>query len=468
MADTDAPGVPGGRAPGGPEPGGVAPGGRAPGGGLEPLDALEERVLTAVAEGSDELVALARDLVALDTTARETGDPPRDEERLQRLLEARLRAAGAETDLWEPEPTGCGERHLPDRLTFEGRPQLTAGFAGRGGGRSLLLNGHIDAVSAEPKELWKSDPFAAEIRDGRIYGRGIADMKGGIAAMAFALETLRRLDVGLAGDVTFCTVTDEESSGAGGFAAVRRGVEADAGVVAEPTDFDVWVACRGSLTPTITVEGRPGHAEMRQPHWRAGGAVNAIEKMKLVLDAAERLREEWRGRPDMQHPHVSPGDIVPTVIAGGEWEVTYPASCRLVCEVIYPPGQVGEDGTARALEREITETIESAVRVDPWLREHPLRWFWDCDVVPAEVDPAHPIVTAAMGAGAAVGRAGRITGFDSWHDGATFTRAGTPTVCFGPGPAHTLHTIDEWATIDDLIDFASAAALLTMRWCGVV
>jgi len=439
-------------------------------GGTPPaaLNALQERVVAAVHEGRDELVALARELVALDTTAREAGDPPRDEERLQRLLEARLRAIGAETDLWEPESTGSGNRHVPDGLTFEGRPQLAARLAGRGGGRSLLLNGHIDAVSAEPTELWSSDPFAAEVRDGRIYGRGIADMKGGLAGMLFALEVMRRLDVRLAGDVVYCTVTDEESSGAGGWAAVKRGVRADAGVVAEPTDFDVWVACRGSLTPTITVEGRPGHAEMRQPHWRAGGAVNAIEKMKLVLDAIDRLREEWRGRPDMQHPYVSAGDIVPTVIAGGEWEVTYPASCRLTCEVVYPPGQVGDDGTARHLEREITEAIENAVRVDPWLREHPLRWFWDCDVVPAEVDPGHPVVATALAAGAAVGRAGRITGFDSWHDGATFTNFGaTPSVCFGPGPADTLHTIDEWAGIDDLVDFAAATALLTMRWCGV-
>jgi len=438
------------------------------GGPAQPLTALEERVVAAVAEGRDELVALARELVALDTTARETGDPPREEDRLQRVLEARLRAIGAETDLWEPEPTGTGNRHVPDDLDFAGRPQLTARLAGRGGGRSLLLNGHIDAVSAEPRELWSCDPFAGEVRDGRVYGRGIADMKGGVAGMLFALETLHRLGVAPAGDVVFCTVTDEESSGAGGWAAVRHGVKADAGVVAEPTDFDVWVACRGSLTPTITVEGRPGHAEMRQPHWREGGAVNAIEKMRLVLDAIERLREEWRGRPDMQHPYVSPGDIVPTVVAGGEWEVTYPATCRLTCEVIYPPGQVGEDGTARELEREITETIESAAAVDPWLREHPLRWFWDCDVVPAEVDPAHPIVATAMGAGASVGRTGRIAGFDSWHDGATFTNfGGTPAVCFGPGPADTLHRIDEWSSVDDLADFAAAAALLTLRWCGV-
>ena len=432
------------------------------------LNAVEERVVAAVAEGRDELVALARELVALDTTARETGDPPRDEDRLQRLLEARLRSIGAETDLWEPESTGTGNRHVPDDLDFAGRPQLAARLAGRGGGRSLLLNGHIDAVSAEPRELWSCDPFAGAARDGRVYGRGIADMKGGLAGMLFALETLRRLDVRLAGDVVYCTVTDEESSGAGGWAAVKRGVKADAGVVAEPTDFDVWVACRGSLTPVITISGRPGHAEMVQPHWRAGGAVNAIDKLRLVLDAIARLNDEWRGRPDHRHPYVSPGTIVPTVVHGGEWEITYPASCTLTCEAMYLPTHLDEDGTGRRVEAEVKDWIERAVAVDPWFAEHPLKWFWDCDVVPAEVPDDHPVVAEGVAAGAAVGRAGSITGFDSWHDGATFTRrGGTPTVCFGPGLGSTAHTVDEWVSADDLADHVAATALLLMRWCGI-
>ncbi len=140
-------------------------------------------------------------------------------------------------------------------------------------------------MTPEPVDRWTSDPWRAEVRDGNLYGRGACDMKGGVGCMVFAAEVLAELGVRLAGDVVVCTVTDEESSGAGGIAAVRHGVRADAGIVTEPTAFDVWVACRGSLTPVITVEGRPGHAEMRQPHWRAGGAVNAIEKMGAVLAA---------------------------------------------------------------------------------------------------------------------------------------------------------------------------------------
>jgi len=280
-------------------------------------------------------VALTAELVACDTTAREGPVPARDEEKLQRVLAARLEALGAAPELWEPEPTGDGDRFLPAGLDFAGRPQLVATLPGTGRGRSLLLNGHIDAVDVEPRERWTSDPFVCVERDGALYGRGVNDMKGGIACLVVALETLRRLDVRLAGDVVFCTVTDEESSGAGGRRAVEHGVRADAGISAEPTDFAAWVSCRGTVTPTITIEGRAGHAEMRQPHWREGGAVNAIERLVPLLQAVQRLREDWRTRPDQQHPLLSPGDIVPTVVKGGSWIVTYPASCELTCDAMY-------------------------------------------------------------------------------------------------------------------------------------
>jgi acetylornithine deacetylase len=181
-------------------------------------------------------------------------------------------------DLWEPDPADVEGSKLapPEGVRFDGRPQLAARFRGAGDGPSLLLNGHVDVVSSEPRERWTSDPNRAEVRGDRLYGRGACDMKGGIAAMVVAAETLARLGIGLAGDLVLCTVTDEESTGVGALAAVAHGVGADAGIVTEPSGFDVWVACRGSLIPTITIEGRPGHAGLPQPDWREGGAVNAI------------------------------------------------------------------------------------------------------------------------------------------------------------------------------------------------
>ena len=123
-----------------------------------PRSALEEKVIEAALGACDEVVALATELVACDTTARLPGQPARDEENLQRLLAARLAKIGARPDLWEPAPTGAGSRFLPAGLDFAGRPQLAAVLPGAGGGRSLLLNGHIDAVDVAPREQWLSDP----------------------------------------------------------------------------------------------------------------------------------------------------------------------------------------------------------------------------------------------------------------------------------------------------------------------
>src|SRR5947209_15557237 len=153
----------------------------------------ETDVVRAIGDAADELVELAGRLVAFDTTARETGDPPRDEAALQEYLAERLRAAGAEIDLWEPRPEDvAGTPQSPPGLEFAGRPQLTATFAG-GGGRSLLLNGHIDAVTSEPKDRWRHEPNTPVLEDGMLYGRGSCDMKGPIAAIVFAAEMLARV-----------------------------------------------------------------------------------------------------------------------------------------------------------------------------------------------------------------------------------------------------------------------------------
>jgi acetylornithine deacetylase len=430
---------------------------------------LERRILDAVESGRGELVELTARLIAFDTTARGVDDPPRDEADLQAFLGDRLDGTGATVDIWEPKPSDvAGTRQIPEGLRFDGRPQLAARFPGSGGGPSLLFNGHIDVVPSAPRDRWTSDPNTAEVRDGNLYGRGSCDMKGGVACMVYAAEILARLGVRLRGDLIVNTVTDEESSGAGGIAAVRHGVAADAGIVTEPTAFDVWVGCRGSLSPTITVEGRPGHAEMAQPHWREGGAVNAIEKMSLVLEAVRTLRDEWRDRPDKRHPHLSPGDIVPAIVSGGEWIVTYPASCSLSCELMYLPGNADAEGWGTKVEAEVTEWILRHCAADPWLAEHPPTVAWSLDIPPYEVDPNHPIVAAMLDASGVVGEPSRLSGLDSWFDAASFSRlGGTPSIGWGPRSIAWGHTIDEYVPVDDLVRCAQGLALAAVRYCGL-
>ena len=149
------------------------------------MNDLEQRVVAAITESRDELVELASDLIRFDTTARDPGDPARDEAALQAHLAARLSAAGATVEVWEPTPEDVRGHQVPFELDFAGRPQLLARFAGAGGGRSLLLNGHIDVVSGEPKARWTDDPNTPVVRDGLLFGRGSCDMKGGVASMGW-------------------------------------------------------------------------------------------------------------------------------------------------------------------------------------------------------------------------------------------------------------------------------------------
>jgi acetylornithine deacetylase len=430
------------------------------------LTAREREVAEAIATRRSELVALARALVAFDTQTH-APDEPREEAALQAYVADRLGAAGFAVDVWEPAAGSLPAdryRHAPE-LHFRGRPQLLAVLPGSGRGRSLLFNGHIDTVTVEPRGRWSCDPLAGEVRDGRVYGRGACDMKGGVAAMLFAAETLQADGVRLRGDLLVNTVTDEESTAAGTRASVLRGAVADGCVVPEPTGLRVWLGTRGSLMPTVTIEGRAGHAGLRQPHPSAGGAVNAIEKMQYVLAAVGRLRADWASR--YRHADLDPPDVVPVSVAAGEWIVTQPGRCTLRFHLQYLPEQADAGGWGAAVERELEGWLAATAQADPWLAEHPPRVRWTVDVPPSYVPASEPIAATTLQAAADLGLPGGTTPHTTWFDGATLVRHGTPAIAFGPGGIERAHTVDEWVGADELTAAAQALALTAMRFCGV-
>ena len=434
------------------------------------LSDQEQRICARVAEREQDLIELASALIGFDTTARNPGEPARQEAELQGYLAERLARAGAEIDLFEPDADEMAGRPLvPPGLDFSGRPQLIATMRGGGGGRSLVFNGHIDVVSPEPREQWASDPFVAEVRDGKLYGRGACDMKGGIAAMVLAAEVLAGLGVPLRGDLLVATNTDEESSGAGGSALVQHGIRADAGIVTEPTGLDTWVACRGSEYGVISVPGRPGHAELRQPGWRQGGAVNAIDKAAVVLAAIESLRQEWAGRREYDHPHVSPPSLLATMARAGEWPVTYPATCELTIATMFVAAQADERGWGSHVRTEVEDWIvrECAAR-DDWLAEHPPTFdWWPNPVMPMDIPESEPIVATMTAASADTGSSGELGGLDSWYDGATLTQlAGIPSIGYGPPDISGAHMIDEHVPVRGLVACAQALAVAASRFCG--
>lgn len=423
-------------------------------------------------EHEADLVELVRAFVRCDTTAVDLSPgserTENDEAACQALLAARLGALGAEVDQWEPDASELRDHPMmPPWHHFRGRPLTVGVLRGQGGGRSLVLNGHVDVVDAGDPARWSSPPFAAEVRDRRIVGRGAVDMKGGIAAALAALEALRAAGVRLRGDVVFEAVTDEETCAMGTVAAILRGYRGDAGLVPEPTRLQLWTATRGLLHGTLAVEGRSAHAEVNQPHWREGGGVNAIQKAMTLLAALDDLSVEWAGRPAKRHPLLGTPAVQPTVIRGGTFISNVPDRCEVALNATYLPADADPDGYGSVPRGELEAAVARAAAVDDWLAAHPPAWSWSTDYPPSEIDPEHPVIAVAQTAAAELGVACRAEGIDTTYDGALLTRfAATPSPAFGAGDLARAHAPDEWIGIDELVLGAKVYARAIAAWCG--
>jgi acetylornithine deacetylase len=426
-----------------------------------------------IAAHEDDLVHLVCDLVGFDTTSVDlspgSAHTQNQEAELQAYVGDRLRALGCEVDQWEPDPAEFADHPMmPSWHHWDDRPLTVGVLRGVGGGRSLLVNGHIDVVSAGDASAWSSPPFAADVRDGRIYGRGAVDMKGGVGAAMFALEALRAAGVRLRGDVIVETVPDEETCAMGTIAAIARGYRAEAGLVPEPTRLNLWVATRGLLHGTLRVPGRSAHAEMNQPPWHDGGGVNAISLTARLMGALEALSEDWAGRESKRHPLLGVPGIHPTIISGGTFISNIPESCELALNSTYLPADADSDGFGSIPRGEIEAAVAAAAARDGWLAENAPTWSWYTDYPPSEIDPSAPIIGAVQTSAAALGIDVLAEGIDTTYDGALLTLfAGTPSPAFGPGDLRRAHAVDEWVGIDELVLGAQAYARVFCDWCGV-
>lgn len=440
----------------------------------DPLDpALVDALDAFVDERLDDLVALVRDLVGFNTVSVDLapGSEHRENQEgaLQDMVGGLLADVGAEVDQWEPDPASLRDHPMmPPWHHWEGRPITVGTLRGQGGGRSLIVNGHIDVVSAGDPERWASPPFQAEVRDGRIYGRGAVDMKGGVASALFALRALKELGVRLRGDVIFQAVPDEETCAMGTVAAIERGYRADAGLVPEPTLLNLWIATRGLLHGSFEVPGRSAHAEVNQAPWEQGGGVNAIERAVPLLAALGELSDDWRVREDKRHPLLGAPQAQPTIVSGGAFISNVPEAVTVHLNATYLPADADGGGYGSVPREEIVAAVEGSAGRDGWLRQNPVRWTWATDYPPSEISPAEDIVATARGVAQELGLEGRLEGIDTTYDGALLTRlAGVPSPAFGPGDLGRAHAPDEWVGIEELRQGARAYVRALSRWCGV-
>jgi acetylornithine deacetylase len=429
------------------------------------LSTKEQKVLDLVDENQQEIVAYLSELIRFKTITPNTGERVENDEfkNFQALVCQTLDELGAELDVWEADATKLesfpGSGVQADR-DLGNMPIVVGALRGTGGGKSLILNGHCDVVSPGLLENWRHDPFGGKVVDGKVHGRGAIDMKGGIAAMLKALQFIQRAGIELAGDVIVQIVPDEEDSCMGTLSCCQRGYRADAAIIPEPTSLDVLVAMRGSLYGIITVLGRAGHAEIAQPHWTEGGAVNAISKAVKVVQALEDLTEQWRTQPDKQHDLLDPDIIVPTVIKGGEWPVTYPEKVEITFGAQFLPGAMNK-------RQEIEDQLARVAALDPWLRAHPPvlkssdAWHYG-----AEVSADEPIVQLGLEALADLGLEPGLIGCGSLTDAIHLINyAHMPTISIGPN-YQTAHMTDEFIEIADLANTTKALVLAILRWSG--
>lgn len=307
-----------------------------------------------------------------------------------------------------------------------GRANVIATARGSGRGRSLLLNAHMDTVGVEGME----EPFSGRVADGRLFGRGAYDMKGGLAAIMLAASRAQK--AGLAGDVIVTAVCDEELASIG-TAAIAKDRRADAAIVAEPTEERICIAHKGFVAWEIETVGRAAHGS------RPDLGVDAIARMGAVLVALEHL--DLRLRSGHAHPLLGTGSVHASLIEGGQEYSSYPARCLLVGERRTIPGET-PDLVAREV-RDLLGELEGSTRVR-------------LSRAPFETRPEEPIVQLACRLAGTTD----VVGVGFWADSALLSEAGIPTVLFGPSGQGAHETV-EWvdlASVERCADLYLAVA----------
>ncbi len=434
---------------------------------------ISRTIAEAVAARTDRIVSTLCDLVRFPSIVM--SDPTRagpGERDCQLYLQGRLRALGFETDLWEPDGPALyaayeGRPGANRGRTFAGRPNLGGTLTGTGGGRSLMLTGHIDVVPPGAVEHWRTDPFSPLVADGAVTGRGTVDMKGGVACMLMAIETLKDIGVPLRGDVVFTTVVDEEIGGMGSLAMVDRGFRADAGIMTEPTANRIAPLCHGILWGRIVIDGIGGHAELTPGPWHGSGPVDAIQLVRQMLDGIDILNRRWMSDPVKRHPLMDlPNQVIVTQIKAGEHPSSTAGRGEIVIDVQYLPHEKDAAGLGGHVKAEVEEHVLQVCQADPYLRRHPARVEWILDADCAEVPGDHPFVRAFQEAVTEARLSPVLSGFGAHSDIGLPTGLGlTPTVNFGPGDPAQSHQPNETVAIRDLVDCTTAIALAIERWC---
>lgn len=422
---------------------------------MSALTPLEARVATEV--DVQALVEAAQRLVRIPSW--DGNETP-----AQELMAELMEGVGLDVDRWAiPMDEVAAHPHYAAEIARTDAVGLVGSLGGRGGGRDLILDGHVDVVPPGDHALWTHPPFAGVVENGRLYGRGALDMKGPLVAGLFALDAVRRAGVELAGTVRLFSVVGEEDGGTGTLASILRGYRAHGAVVMEPTQLVVAPAQAGCLNFRVRIDGKAAHGAVREE------GVSALEKLFPVYGALQDLesqRNQRLGGDPLFQRYETPFALCVGTVRGGDWASSVPDHVTVEGRLGVAPGEDPEDAR-----REMADALAAAAARDTWLSSHPpvLEW-WGGRFLAARTDPTHPLVDALQSAATSVlGRKAPLEGMTYGADmGLLANVAEVPTVLFGAGDIRRAHRPDEYVEISDLANMARALAVAAMRFCGVV
>jgi len=386
-----------------------------------------------------------------------------NEKGVQEIVVKKLNELQLEVDIWDPsyEDLSTSEYFVPSRNSYEGSPNVVGRLRGAGGGKSIILNGHIDVVPEGDRTKWRHDPFSGVIEEGKMFGRGTTDMKGGNVALLLALEATIKSGLKLKGDVIFHSVIEEESGGVGTLATLLRKYRADAAIIPEPTNMKLFIKQQGSMWFRVTIEGLSAHGGTR---YEGVSAIEQAWKIHQGILALEKKRNAAITDPLYSHIPI-PLPINVGKIQGGSWPSSVP-------DVVTLEGRigVGPHENMQEVRNELISHIAEVCSNDDWLKSHPAKVeFFGAQWVPNAVENTHPFAQLMQENFEKVYQRKIKVEASPWGtDGGLLGKVGgIPTLIIGPGETKMAHYPNEFIEIKEVIQAAKLFALTLTTWCGV-
>lgn len=412
-------------------------------------------VVEQVDTRQDELIELLTKLVSYKTPA----PPARNTKEAQIYIAEMLENYGFEIDMWDVYPND------PNVVgTLKGTNQSEY--------QSLIINGHIDVAAVNEGEAWDISPFQTKFEEGFIMGRGVADMKGGLAGALFAIKLLHEAGMKFPGDLTFQSVIGEEVGEAGTLECCKRGYSADFAIVVDTSELQIQ-GQGGVITGWITVKSKQTyHDATRRQMIHAGGGLlgaSAIEKMAKLIGALQELERHWAVVKSYPGFPLGTNTINPAVIEGGRNAAFIADECRLWVTVHYYPNESYEE-----VMKEVEDYLLQVAKADPWLRENPPTFKWGGtsmiedrgEIFPAfEVDKNHPAVHSLVGAHREVTmKEAHINVSPTVTDGGWLADAGIATAIYGPGDLTEAHSVNEKLSVNQLLEYTKVMVQFIYEW----